>query len=80
MLAVQMKAQAFNAKKPISAINSLTESNRACDSLRTHEGAVVLLFRDFMSGASIVAIRKRFTRPQTKIISTRGPLHNMQWF
>lgn len=45
----------------ISAINYLTEYKRDGTLYRTHEGAPVRIFRDFMTGPALPTIMAQFT-------------------
>lgn len=58
---VQMKEKVFNGKYYISIMNYLTEFRRMFDSSRIREEAAVGLFRDFMSGPTLAAIKVRLT-------------------
>lgn len=72
-VAVQMKDQAFNNKDCISVINVLTEFKRVCDSLRTHKGAPVWLFREFTNGPALAVIKVRLILCQMTLPDMRGP-------
>lgn len=51
-----MKDHSFSGKHSISVITFLTKFKRACKLLYIHEGAMLWLFRDFMTGPALAAI------------------------
>lgn len=60
-VAIQMKELAFNGKDYTSVIYALPEFKRARDSLRTQAGVTVWLFREFMNGLALPAVKLQLT-------------------
>lgn len=56
---VQMKDQVLNGKDPISVINFMNAFKWVYHFSSIQEGAAICLFREFMNGSSIVAIKPR---------------------